>query len=600
MEDRKNKSKHIRNAAAELAFKRSFPAHTPNGEEQDYAGEARSFMSFTKGLPHDPATGLAQDDHPERFRKAIDAGTIETFDALDLGPTEGFAFYVDVEGKRRWESPTAGFVFDLQGPDAHDAGMPPAPPLVLGSGPNPELVAELAEVYWLALVRDVPFEAFDSLGGETDVQLQEATKSLASLPFYQSGGSKQRPRPTSDTLNPANMFRGHTKGDAKGPYLSQFFFLGDEHLGPNPPHEADQGFLMYGSIRIDLRVRVATPGRDYMTHWNEWLDVQHAADVRDTQTYGNGFRYIATPRDLATYVHFDALYEAYLNACIWLLNNKAKVDVGFEELADSKNTEGFALFGGPHILTLLTEVATRALKAVRWQKFNTHLRLRPEALAARIAAHQENRLPNPVSQHIGPFVEAFPADLLQAIGEHNARQNVRHAEHLEKQKDGLAARTDLPLLPMAFPEGSPMHPSYGAGHGTVAGACVTILKAFFDEKQAIVRKEDGRIGLGTGDPIAFVPNAGGTRLNDRGTELDEPLRVGDELDKLAANISMGRNMAGVHYYSDYLESLRLGEAIVRGILEEQALCYPRDPFGVSFTSFDGKRVVIPTPPAENA
>jgi hypothetical protein len=33
------------------------------------------------------------------------------------------------------------------------------------------------------------------------------------------------------------------------------------------------------------------------------------------------------------------------------------------------------------------------------------------------------------------------------------------------------------LLPMAFPEGSPTHPSYGAGHATVAGACVTILKA---------------------------------------------------------------------------------------------------------------------------
>ena len=32
------------------------------------------------------------------------------------------------------------------------------------------------------------------------------------------------------------------------------------------------------------------------------------------------------------------------------------------------------------------------------------------------------------------------------------------------------------LLPLAFPEGSPIHPSYGAGHATVAGACVTILK----------------------------------------------------------------------------------------------------------------------------
>ena len=30
-------------------------------------------------------------------------------------------------------------------------------------------------------------------------------------------------------------------------------------------------------------------------------------------------------------------------------------------------------------------------------------------------------------------------------------------------------------------EGCPTHPSYGAGHATVAAACVTILKAWFDE-----------------------------------------------------------------------------------------------------------------------
>ena len=35
------------------------------------------------------------------------------------------------------------------------------------------------------------------------------------------------------------------------------------------------------------------------------------------------------------------------------------------------------------------------------------------------------------------------------------------------------------LLPMAYTPGSPAHPAYGAGHATVAGACVTILKAFF-------------------------------------------------------------------------------------------------------------------------
>ncbi len=37
------------------------------------------------------------------------------------------------------------------------------------------------------------------------------------------------------------------------------------------------------------------------------------------------------------------------------------------------------------------------------------------------------------------------------------------------------------LLPMAYPEGCPLHPAYAAGHPTVAGACVTVLKAIFYE-----------------------------------------------------------------------------------------------------------------------
>lgn len=62
-----------------------------------------------------------------------------------------------------------------------------------------------------------------------------------------------------------------------------------------------------------------------------------------------------------------------------------------------------------------------------------------------------------------------------------------------------------------------------------------------------------------------------------------------ELNKLAANISIGRNMAGVHYFSDYYDSLRMGEEIAIGILEEQALCYKTDnPFVLSLTTFDGQ------------
>jgi hypothetical protein len=134
------------------------------------------------------------------------------------------------------------------------------------------------------------------------------------------------------------------------------------------------------------------------------------------------------------------------------------------------------------------------------------------------------------------------------------------------------------LLPQAFPEGSPLHPSYGAGHATVAGACVTILKAWFDESFVI--------------PNPMVPNGNGTAMVPYGGPGANALTVGGELNKVAANIAIGRNMAGVHWRSDYTESVRLGEAIAIGILEEQQLCYNERHATFTLTKFDGTAVMI--------
>lgn len=50
-------------------------------------------------------------------------------------------------------------------------------------------------------------------------------------------------------------------------------------------------------------------------------------------------------------------------------------------------------------------------------------------------------------------------------------------------------------------------------------------------------------------------------------------------------------MAGVHYYSDYYDSLRMGERVAVGILLEQALTYGED-LTMTFDSFDGDHIVI--------
>ena len=131
------------------------------------------------------------------------------------------------------------------------------------------------------------------------------------------------------------------------------------------------------------------------------------------------------------------------------------------------------------------------------------------------------------------------------------------------------------LLPMAFPEGAPTHPAYGAGHATVAGACVTILKAWFDESHIIL------------NPI--VPDPTGQVLT---AYSGDTLTVGGELNKIASNVALGRNMAGVHWRSDATESLKLGEAIAISILKDQKTGYNENFGGYSLTKFDGTTVTV--------
>lgn len=148
------------------------------------------------------------------------------------------------------------------------------------------------------------------------------------------------------------------------------------------------------------------------------------------------------------------------------------------------------------------------------------------------------------------------------------------------------------LLPMAFPEGSPTHPAYGAGNATVAGACVTVLKAFFEMFDA-----DGVTAREWPGPVfvADFQDGSGGNANEGGELVAAPgsptLTTQGELDKLAMKISNARNMAGVHYDTDYYESIRLGERIAVSILEEHLSMY-RESVSMAFTSFGGEHVRI--------
>lgn len=576
---RKKEAMEIRNSASQMAFDRNHPTQQNNGDEQRYAS-ANFAMSFTKGLEHNNDTGLIQNaDDFKAFRSAIDDGQVDAFTTSVRSANDK---------KRQWEAPTAGLVYELQGPDSQAVTMAPAPALK-----SSETAYEMAEVYELSLLRDTLLSEFNNTSGNANIAASIGR--LNDIDYDITGTDGRTRKNDNANITGQTAFRGSSPGVEVGPYLSQFMLLGNKSVAGED--NVTKGVIQYGALNIDQRVPAAKANTDFMTDWNDWLSVQNGADPQsgnEADIFGAApinRKFISTPRDLATYVHYDALYESYLNACLILLGMKAPSDPGFDNLSGSgslylnslnpditgltntfeiheREAGGFALWGGPHILTLVPEVSTRALKAVRYQKFNNHCRLRPEVLAARIDKASEIKSAHPVVGNDFSELETAIQATVNAVQAHNA--------------------SGTKLLPMAFQEGSPMHPSYGAGHATVAGACITILKAYFDTSAVLVNR-GGEIKFAnyqSGDlPVAYVPDSTGNALDEvsDGTYLT----LEGELNKLAANISIGRNMAGVHFYCDYYDSLRMGEKIAIGILEEQALCYKEEPFVLSLPTFDG-------------
>jgi hypothetical protein len=191
---------------------------------------------------------------------------------------------------------------------------------------------------------------------------------------------------------------------------------------------------------------------------------------------------------------------------------------------------------------------------VWWQKWGVHRRLRPEEYGGRV----DNQL-NGRRTYLPP-------------------NNV----HTSLTAGGLAPyfpeRYGSYLLPQAYPEGSPTHPAYGAGHATVAGACATILKAFFHEGELI---QNPVVAAANGLTLQPYMGAGATQMT-----------VGGELNKLAGNIALFRNAAGVHWRSDYTESLPLGEAVAIGLLQEMSLTFNEDDAFFQFTRFNGVPIRI--------
>jgi membrane-associated phospholipid phosphatase len=503
---RRNSAKSVRDNATNFCFLDTPPKlnRPNNGDELLYPNR---IGNFSKGMPHQ-SNGEVVPAAYNALLTAVSSGNPADFNAIPMG------------GNGRFTSPQSGFAYDLQGNDAFSFVQPPSPAFA-----SREIAAEIAENYWMSLLRDVPFNDYATNPIAADA--------AADLNLF--GADFKGPK-TGGQVTTGNLFRGLTPGDQNGPWLSQFF-LQECNFGANNVNQQIRTVLGVGS-----------GGQDYVTDFPTWLAVQNGV-AQGQPIYDSQPRYMRNGRDTSEWVHVDVLFQGYFQALLCLFGMGAPFDSG-NPYVGSPNQAGFATFGGPHIATLLCEVSTRALKAVWNQKWLVHRRLRPEVFAERCDRASQGIINYPVHSEI--------------------LNSLNSASRL-----GKYFNTANKLLPMAFPEGSPFHPAYGAGHATVAGACTTILKAWFNESFVI--------------PNAVVTDSTGQILTPY---VGTPLTVGGELNKIAANVANSRNIAGVHWRSDSTQSLLLGERVAISLLRDQRECYNEIFNGFSLTKFDGTTVTV--------
>jgi hypothetical protein len=434
--------------------------------------------------------------------------------AVDTGNPADFA-NIPLGGSTKFVDPQGGIAFDLEGTDSGQLTVPPAPKVA-----SAERAGEMVEDYWMALARDVPLSQY---GAEpiTAAAIVELNK------LSDFKGPKANGQVTAGTL-----FRGIYPGDLIGPYLSQFF------LTP----------VTFGTLSVTQKFNAYLPGTDYLTSFASWLAVQNGQGPFAANGI-SGTSYIKNGRDLAAFTHTDIAFQAYLFAAQWLLTHGAPLNTGNPYLTIKNQTGGFT-FGSQYILDLLGEVSNRALKASFYQKWFVHRNVRPIAFGGLVHNTMTGAADYPL-----------------------------HKDVLNSQAvDQVFSKYGTYLLPAAFPEGNPQHPSYPEAHGAIAGACVTALKAYFNEafvlSNPVVASDDGQ---------SLLPYTGA----DAGQ-----ITVGGELNKLADNVALGRDMGGVHWRSDAEKSLLLGEAVTISILRDQRPTY-NEPFnGFTFTKFDGTTITV--------
>ena len=512
------KAYDVRVQAAKQELDLGIPPHPTNGDEERYPNK---IASDSRGLPHDER-GEVNLDAYNSLTKALVSLNPDDFENVILG------------GGRKLISPIGPLAISLEGPNADSIGNPVPPTL-----DSAEQAAEAVELYWHALLRDVPFDKFHD--NTDDPKVLAAVEDLNNLSAFR-GPKKNR------QVTPQTLFRGSViyvdkrdpsgrttqyftpPGVTEGPYISQFL------LRESP----------LNTQVISPLIRTALPGNEFQTTFEEWLTVQNGGDSGKSIQYDPQRRYVSTVRDLSEVAHIGG--ALFFGALLILSGINAPLSPTNPYNNSRTLTPGIGTFATGYFQTLLLLAPSRAIRASYWRKYYVYRRLRPEAYGGLVHNNLVNKTQYPLNDQV--LNSKALAQIFSTFGTY--------------------------LIPQAYPEGAPLHSSYTSGAASIAGVQATILKAAFDENFVIPNP----VVPDPKDPTKVIPYSG------------PPLTVGGELNKLAANYAIGRDLGGIHWRSDVAAALAVGEEVAIGILRDEKLGYVEKFEGFTLTKFDGSKITI--------
>ena len=303
--------------------------------------------------------------------------------------------------------------------------------------------------------------------------------------------------------------------------------------------------------------------------------MMHGAHEEENTRSGQRLR-VCNLRVLGSLVHRDPAYYIYINAALILL------EAGFDGF-DAKNiaSSNFVNTGAPDLLSILGSVCRASLRSAWTVKWGAVCKVRPETYAG----------------HLNNAISMSPQDSSNIPGYSDLRewskaefQTSQILDKIKQQNLDQVGEANL-HLPLMYSEGSPTHPSYPAGHAVLAGACCTVLKAMIKTHNGTTKRLWKDV-YGLDGTLACNPQAPSETVSVSATGET----ITGEINKLASNIAIGRNAAGVHYRSDADCGLYIGERIAEEYLITQVrYYYPeaiRSDISFTFERFNGELVSI--------